>query len=200
MRIDRGLTAVAAATLAGAAVLAVLVGVDPVDPPLLDPVDRAWRAIVQPPPGWAHVLSEAFWVAGLGAVTIPLRIAVAGWLAWRRRWPELAAWLLAWAAADLLTQLLKSGLGRMRPDGSAATSFPSGHTKSAAQIAIGLALVAGRGVVRPAVWGAAVAVTVTMGVSRTILDHHWLSDAVGGGLLGAGCAVGAWVVVQLRAR
>ena len=53
---------------------------------------------------------------------------------------------------------------------------------------------------RTAWWLVAVAWTVAMAVSRTVLDEHWLSDVVAGSLLGAGCAIGVAAVVQLRRR
>ena len=72
--------------------------------------------------------------------TIPFRIVVGLWLARRRRWFDLGAWFGAWAVADVLTGVLKIGVERPRPDLSDNLSFPSGHTKSASQIWVGLVL------------------------------------------------------------
>ncbi len=195
----RAALSVAAVAAGLVVVLAVIVALDPVSPPLLQPLDDAWRSVVQPPPAWAHDLARAFYVAGAGSVAAPFRVGVAAVLAVRRRWLELAAWLLGWALADALTQVLKPALDRPRPDGSDLTSFPSGHTKTAAQIAVGLALLVPAMVrIRWVVWGAALAVVVGMAWSRTVLDHHWLSDTVGGGCLGAACAVAAvWTMRRL---
>src|SRR3990170_8762193 len=129
---------------AGFAVLAVLVAFEPPDPPLLGGIDRAWRDIALHAPAWAEALSEWLKTLGAGLVMVPLRVGVGLWLLARRRYAALATWLLAWAVADVVTFGVKPGIGRLRPDGVSASSFPSGHAKTAAQVAVGLAqLVAG---------------------------------------------------------
>lgn len=184
--------AVAAALLLATALLTLLVALDRSAPPLLDGLDRWWRGLVLPPPAWLEAASRALRTLGTGAVMVPLRIAVALWLLVKHRRADLAAWLLAWAAADLLTFGLKPMVARMRPDLSHASSFPSGHAKTAAQVAVGLVLlVPARARWRPVAWALALAWIVAMAVSRTVLDEHWLSDVVAGSLLGAACAVGA---------
>lgn len=187
--------------LAAVAALTVLVAVDPTSPPLLARLDAWWRDVVLPPPAWAEALSRAMKVLGSGVVMVPLRLAVALWLLVRRRRVDLAAWLLAWAAADLLTVVLKPAIGRMRPDLADAHSFPSAHAKTAAQVAVGLVLVATSPWRSRAVpWALAVLWIVAMALSRTVLDEHWLSDVVAGALLGAACAIGVSAIVQLRRR
>lgn len=187
---------------AAVAVLAVLVALDPADPPLLGAVDRWWREVALGAPAWAEAASRGMKSLGSGWVMVPLRLAVAAWLLVRRRYAALGAWLLAWAVADAVTWTLKPGIGRLRPDGADATSFPSGHAKTAAQVALGLVvLVAGSSAGRAGRWGRATAWTVAvawvvaMAVSRTVLDEHWLSDVVAGALLGAACALGAVAIV-----
>jgi membrane-associated phospholipid phosphatase len=194
----RGLL-VAGLLLLGVAVLTVPVVVDRGAPPLLDGIDRWWRDFARPPSPWAESASQVLKVLGSGLVMVPLRVAVAAWLLVRRRYVDLAAWLLAWAAADLLTLAMKPTIARMRPDLSHASSFPSAHAKTAAQVAVGLVLVATspwRRRVLP--WTLAVAWIVAMGVSRTLLDEHFFSDVVTGSMLGAGCAVGVAALVQRR--
>jgi undecaprenyl-diphosphatase len=130
---------------------------------------------------------------------VPLRIVVGLWLLVRRRRADLAAWLLAWAAADLLTLVLKPAVGRVRPDLADAHSFPSAHAKTAAQVAVGLVLVFTSPWRNRAIpWALAVAWIVAMALSRTVLDEHWLSDVIAGSLVGTACAVGAGAIVQLR--
>ncbi|MGZ8593174.1 MAG: phosphatase PAP2 family protein [Actinomycetota bacterium] len=181
---------------AGVAALAILVALDPADPPLLGGTDRAWRDIALGAPAWVEAASHALKTLGAGFVMIPLRIVVALWLLARRRRTELAAWLLAWAVADAFTFFLKPGIGRLRPDGAHASSFPSAHAKTAAQVAIGLALLAPatwrpRRVAVVGAWTAAAVWILAMAISRTVLDEHWLSDIVAGSMLGAACALGA---------
>jgi membrane-associated phospholipid phosphatase len=178
------------------AVLVALVAVDPSQPPLLDRIDRAWRDVVLQAPSWADRASEVLRTIGSGVVMVPLRIAVAIWLLARRRRYELAAWILAWALADAVTIALKPWIGRLRPDASEATSFPSGHAKTAAQVAVGLVLVLTSPRRRLFWWVLALAWIVAMAASRTALDEHWLSDVAAGSLLGAACAVGVAALVR----
>lgn len=189
---------VATAMLAVVTVFTVLVLTEVAHPPVLQWIDRWWRDVIEPPASWAGRLSEWFRTAGSGEFMVPVRVAVAVVLLVRRRWIDLAAWLAGWALADLVTQLLKPGLGRMRPDLSDATSFPSGHAKTAAQVAIGLVLVlTSPWRSRRWAWLAAIAWIVAMSISRTVLVEHYLSDVVAGSLLGAGCAAGAAAILQL---
>ena len=186
---------------AAVAVLAVLVEIDRGSPPALGGIDRSWRELTLDAPSWLGSASRVLKVLGSGAVMVPLRIAVAIWLLARRRRHDLAAWLLAWALADAITFVLKPWVGRLRPDGADAASFPSAHAKTAAQVAIGLVLL------RPSPcrsraggWLLAVAWIVAIALSRTVLDEHWLSDVAAGSLLGAGCAIGVATIVQRRSE
>ena len=181
------------------AALTALVASRPPDPPLLGGIDRAWRELALRAPGWAEAASRALKALGSGWVMVPLRLVVAAWLLARRRTRALGAWVLAWAVADLATAVLKPAVGRLRPDGSAATAFPSGHAKSAAQVAIGLALLAPRRW-RTAAWALALGWVAGVALSRTVLDEHWLSDVVAGAALGAACALGAWAALGATAR
>jgi membrane-associated phospholipid phosphatase len=197
----RGLVA-ALAMLALVAVGATLVAIDPAMPPVLQPFDDAWRRAALTWPGWTHRLGRGFEAVGAGVVMVPLRIAVAVWLVVRRRRWDLAAWLLGWALADVVSAILKPGLGRERPTAidpeRPFTSFPRAHATTAAQIAVGLVLVATDPRRRaPAWWALAIAWISAMAVSRTVVDHHYASDVVAGSLLGAGAALLAAAAVQL---
>jgi membrane-associated phospholipid phosphatase len=197
VRSPRRALVVAGLLLAAVAVLTVFIGSDPSAPPLLDGIDRAWRDLARDALTWAVPASRVLRFLGSGWVMVPLRIAVAVWLLVRRRRYDLAAWLLAWALADAVTFALKPGIGRLRPDDSNFHSFPSAHAKTAAQVAVGLVLVATspwRGRVLP--WILAGLWILAMSLSRTVLVEHWLSDVVAGSLLGAGCAVGVSALVQ----
>ena len=84
-------------------------------------------------------------VLGGGMVTIPLRIAVAVWLAFRRHWRAFATWVLTWAAAELLLTGAKTFFHRGRPPlplvDVVTFSFPSGHAVAGAATAVALVLV-----------------------------------------------------------
>ena len=82
----------------------------------------------------------------------------------------------------------RSSTPDIRPrGGSARTSFPSGHSATAAAFYATAALLLGRWRTRPAraiLAGLAVAVAVAVAASRVLLDVHWLSDVIAGLALG----------------
>ena len=169
-------------------------------------VDDAWlRLMVSSRSGPVTAIAKFFNVLGLVYVTLPVRIAIAGFLALRRAWWHLAAFAAAIVMSEILIGTLKGIYDRARPPGSlvatSGASFPSGHS-IAASVTILAAVIAlvppGR---RRAAWGAAaVAFSVLMAASRAYLGAHWLSDAVGGVLLGTSCALLAALVVGLLQR
>ncbi|WP_173921485.1 phosphatase PAP2 family protein [Agromyces sp. Marseille-P2726] len=128
----------------------------------------------------------------VGVFVVPIAVALA-LLIFRRPWGALY-FIVASAASAGAVQLLKNLFGRARPEdiivASDFGSFPSGHVANAATIAVAL------GVIVPHVWvwiwGAVY--TLLMAASRTYLGAHWLSDTVGGMLVGAGVALLVWVV------
>jgi undecaprenyl-diphosphatase len=138
-----------------------------------------------------------------GYVTAILIVPIGGALAlflFGRRWAALY-FLAASAGSALLVQVLKHTFGRARPEDilvlSDYGSFPSGHTANAATIAVAA------GILFPSLWVrlAGAAWLVLMAFSRTYLHAHWLSDTIGGALVGAGAAlVLAAVFSRLRAR
>ena len=112
----------------------------------------------------------------------------------RRPWAA-GYFIVASAASAGAVQLLKNIFDRARPDdmivASDFGSFPSGHAANAATIAVAF------GVIFPRVWvwvlGAVY--TVLMAISRTYLGAHWLSDTIGGMLVGAGVAFVLWAAL-----
>ena len=139
-------------------------------------------------------IAKVFNILGLVYVTLPARIAVAGLLALRRRWWQLAAFTAAVVMSEVLIGLLKGIYDRPRPPGSlvvtTGTSFPSGHAVAASVTVIAAAIALAPPGRRRAWWVlAAMAFSILMGLSRAYLGAHWLSDAVAGILLGISCAV-----------
>lgn len=126
----------------------------------------------------------------VGVFVVPIAIAVALLLA-RRPWAALY-FVVASAVSAGIVQVLKNLFGRARPLDIIVTSdfgsFPSGHVANAATIAVTL------GIILPFawVWVMGAAYTLLMAASRTYLGAHWVSDTIGGALVGAGAALLMW--------
>lgn len=193
----------AAAALLAATVLltvGILVGVD--DGPF--PIDRAWQDLLVTLRGPA-MLWFAFALDVIGGgwsaiLIVPIGVAVLLVLL-RRPW-SAAYFLVAEVVSVGLVQVLKHLVGRARPEDmlilSDFGSFPSGHVANAATIATALY------VIFPRVWTAlaGAAWVLLMAFSRTYLGAHWLSDTLGGAMIGAAAAlmVAAAFAKPLRAE
>lgn len=126
----------------------------------------------------------------LGILVVPALITIVLLLIKR---PWAATYFLAATLASAgLVQLLKKSFGRERPEEILVNtdfgSFPSGHVANAATMAVIL------GIIFPRlwVWLAGAAYVALMMFSRTYLGAHWLSDTIGGVLLGVGVAIAVW--------
>ena len=99
-----------------------------------------------------------------------------------------------------MVQLLKALFGRARPEQILlpldSPSFPSGHTANASTVVVLLALLLRRSWI--AVAGAAY--VALMALSRTYLGAHWVTDTIGGILVGAAMAVLTWVLFAVKVR
>jgi membrane-associated phospholipid phosphatase len=130
---------------------------------------------------------------GVTAIAIVPVLVIVALLIWRRRWAALYFAIAALASVTVV-QSLKALIGRPRPPEIDMLvhpdfgSFPSGHSANAALIATTLGIILSR----TWVWAAGAAYTVLMMLSRTYVGAHWISDTVGGVLVGAGVAVIVW--------
>ena len=103
--------------LAAAAVLCVLVAVDPDDPVVQSIDDRwmQWMVDIRSTP----LTRLAKWMSFLGGpiITFPLRVIVSVVLAWRRRWFALGVFLGVTLASELCIGPIKALVDRPRPVG-----------------------------------------------------------------------------------
>jgi membrane-associated phospholipid phosphatase len=172
----------------------VVVGIRPNDPaiqPFDNDVLRAVDSIRNTP---LTFIAKVLNVIGGGLVTIPLRIIVAAYLAIRRRWRALAAWLMTWLFAEVLLTVFKAVYDRPRPPhplvSTTGASFPSGHAVAASATAVALVLALMGPGPRRRKWEVLAAIfAFVMALSRVYLNAHWFSDVVAGTLLGTGIAI-----------
>jgi membrane-associated phospholipid phosphatase len=188
----------AAAGVVAVLLLGLLVRIDAI----ADEVDGEWMddiLEVRGPVGEA--ISRVFDFLGGGWFAIwlvPVVLAVIFLIA-RRPWAALAIIVVSAVSAGLV-QVLKALFGRARPEHILldldSGAFPSGHAANAATLAVLIALLVGRW------WIALVGAVyvVLMALSRTYLGAHWLSDTVGGALLGASIALAGWAILAPRLR
>ncbi|MBG6055428.1 undecaprenyl-diphosphatase [Salinibacterium sp. CAN_S4] len=131
-----------------------------------------------------------------GIFFVPIAIAVI-LIVVKKPWSALY-FVMATVISAGMVQLLKSLFGRARPLDILVTadfgSFPSGHVANAATMAVTLAIL----LQRVWVWVAGAVYVVAMMLSRTYLGAHWLSDTIGGLLVGAAVAVLLWAPLASR--
>ncbi|MER3390752.1 MAG: phosphatase PAP2 family protein [Microcella sp.] len=167
-------------------------------------VDEEWMSEVleERGPWWDIPALLMNWLGGgiVGVVVVPLAIVLALFVV--RRPVGAAVFLLASAVSAVLVQVIKSAVGRARPEEmlvvSDVGSFPSGHVANAATMAVTLALILALQRDRWWFWMLGAGYVLAMALSRTYLGVHWLSDTIGGALLGAGIAVVLWVPFARR--
>jgi len=138
---------------------------------------------------------------------VALVLFVAGWLAYRRRWRELSGFAVITIGGALLSEWVKSschGRGRARYPLSIdyGNSFPSGHVTSAATIFGAGYYFLGKPC--GGQWWRRHLAIVGVGGMVSVIDfqrvyftHHWLSDVVGGALLGCFLPSIVFLAVQI---
>ncbi|MGO4549703.1 phosphatase PAP2 family protein [Lysobacter sp. 2RAF19] len=161
------------------------------------------------PSSWVRVFDLATLSASV-KVLLPAVALVSIALALARRRHEALLLAVSAGLASLVVYWSKTAFGRARPDlwdtqwywGS---SFPSGHTLSAAAIATAACLIVAR--VRPAwhtaVVSLAIAWVVAVALSRLVLGVHWPTDVLAAacaGLLVAAAVNGALLFIEHRRK
>jgi undecaprenyl-diphosphatase len=141
-------------------------------------------------------------VLGTTAAVVLVGVATAAYALWRWRSRAIPMFLAIVIGGQLvLSNLIKGAVQRVRPDlrplaGFSGPSFPSGHATAAAATFGAIAIVLGRDGTsrrRMMLAGMAVCIAVAVACSRVFLGVHWLTDVIGGLILGwswvALCAV-----------
>lgn len=165
-------------------------------------VDIEWMAeiVEHRSPFWQVPALVMNFLGGGWFATYLVPLVIVGVLCLVRRFWAALYFAAATGLSVGLVQLLKHLLGRARPIdqlvASDAGSFPSGHVANAATMAAVLVLIFWR----VWVWAAAALYTALMMLSRTYLGVHWLTDTIGGLLLGAAVAVIVWAPLADRLR
>jgi len=179
----------------------------------------AWApAAIQPIDDWfrqrmldlhwqpAVVVFEGISLLGATVISWSLRVAAVLVMLIRHRYLQLAAFAGAVVTSELCIGTLKGLVARPRPPGSLVSasqaSYPSGHAIAITVTAVGLVvalLPPGRRRLRWEI-GATV-ICFFAALSRTYLSAHWLTDVIGGALIGGGLAL-LWpaVLEEWRAR
>ena len=177
------------------------------DPPRVDRAVATWAG-GNVSAATRHVLDTVTWLGSIWVV-VPLAVVLAATELLRGRRPLGVLFIAAIVGGeDLLSNVLKQIVDRPRPAFNPAaatlgTAFPSGHTTTAAAFYAGAAVLLAAGTTRTtraALACAALAITVIVGASRILLDLHWLTDVLGGLLLGWGWFALCWIALDAAQR
>ena len=159
------------------------------------------------------IASFVSWV-GAGSHLVRIELATVAVLLVVRRWRWAVFVFVSAMGGHLLSNVTKQVVGRPRPPwfvlypGQTASmfpSFPSGHTTAGMAGLVAIAITAWFVLPRPwsTVTGPVVAVIgLLQGPSRLFLAKHWVTDVLGGLLLGSGwlCVVWGAFLVWLAPR
>ena len=160
-------------------------------------------------PSWLGTGMIQLTALGSGTVLWVVTALAAGYLLTARKPTSAAFLVIAVGAGMALNSLLKDLFVRPRPElvthlvQVQTTSFPSGHAMNSAivYLTIGgmLAQAEPDRALRIYVIGAAILLTVLIGVSRVYLGVHWPSDVLAGWCVGAAWA-GLCALIARHAR
>ena len=164
-------------------------------------LDRSFRdfAIAHRHPVWMSVLTGLSYLANKPVL---VTIAAAGaWYISRSLTLVVLVFACGFASQEMVHGL-KDIFARIRPETGMlqkeSLSFPSGHASGTAAVATLLGFASLRQ--RRAPWiiiPTLALITILMALSRIFLDMHWLSDVIGGVLVGSALGFGFCVLYEL---
>lgn len=158
-------------------------------------------------PVWLqHALADLTALGGYAVLALVVA-AVASYLVAEGKRRHAALVVAAVGSGAVLSELLKLGFNRARPDVverltyAVSASFPSGHATLSAVTYLTLGALLARAHrrwrVKTLVLGWSAALSLLVGVSRIYLGVHWPTDVLAGWSLGAAWAA-LWWLVALR--
>jgi undecaprenyl-diphosphatase len=150
--------------------------------------------------------------SALGSVTVLMSVVIVagGFLLLRRREVEAGLPVLAMGGGLAISQSLKAVFERARPPDIYRSvevlneSFPSGHAMLSAVVYLTLGAMLARATtqnhLRGYVMGAAILITLLVGLTRIYLGAHWASDVLAGWCAGAAWATACWLLDRWARR
>ncbi|MGL3151681.1 phosphatase PAP2 family protein [Microbacterium sp. A82] len=190
-------------------VMGLLIAID-AEHPFTQTVDDGWRALVGASPDSAvYQQPLAMFFQQLGAeagglfmlILLPATLALVG--RWRSALFFFAACL---TGLGLYSQVMKNLVDRPRPSADQVSglfgplfevdhgSFPSGHSVAAGVLVVGVLALIPHSCRTLRIGWAILGGLILVGMiwQRTLINAHWLSDAVTGVMAGAGAALLIW--------
>lgn len=165
-----------------------------------DPVGPKW---------FEEIVVELTALGGFGVLALVTLLAL-GYLLMQQKWRNALLLLAATLGGTAISEGLKVGFARPRPDLVAhvvdvtSASFPSGHAMLSAVTYLTLGALIARAQerrrLRAYTMGAAILLTLIIGASRIYLGVHWPTDVLAGWCLGAAWALLCWSLATLLAR
>lgn len=171
--------------------------------PALDEHIRNWSVVHQSQAA-RRLTVDIFWLGDVKVAGGSLLVASLAVARWARRWRLATLALSVGVLTSAAVAGLKIAVGRSEAPfaahavlGVGSHSYPSGHVATATVCWGLVAVMVGAAAPRVRAWGAAAAALVVLLVGYTAVysPAHWLTDAIGGVLIGA-AGVSAFVALD----
>jgi len=149
-------------------------------------------------------IAEAFSNIGSILIAISAGLIIGGIFIFHGRWRSAFIMISSIASSFFLFAFLKDFFGRVRPENALQLltdpSFPSGHATMAATFFFVCAYLFSQKI-KHWVWRELFIVlcallTIAIGVSRIVLNVHWVTDVIAGWSLGIFCATASIILVR----